>query len=454
MSGSKKEWAIWLIIFSSLVSACDTKDMSVESKPNIILILADDLGYETIGANGGASYKTPNIDKMAKEGMRFEHCYAQPLCTPSRVQIMTGVYNVRNYVDFGVLHPSLTTFGHLFQNAGYATCVVGKWQLGKDPMSPRHAGFDEHCLWQVREGRVDSTGRDTRFSKPVLETNGEIRTYDNDDYGPDIVSDYGLNFIRRSVESHKPFLLYYPMILTHCPFSPTPNSDEWVKDDTTVMKYKGQAHYFEDMVTYTDEIIGRITSTLDELGVSQNTLIFFTGDNGTDTPIVSDLAGRIVAGAKSKSTDGGTRVPLIAKWPGHIPAETTNSDLIDFSDILPTICDATAIRLSDTLQPDGVSFLPQLLGKKGDPRQWVYNWYSRNGSVEDARVFARNQKFKLYASGEFYEVSQDYLEENPIPLDSLSLSERETYTLLKQVIDHYESRRLEDIIPTEDRITR
>ena len=98
--------------------------------------MADDLGYETIGANGGTSYKTPNLDRMAAEGVRFSHCYVQPLCTPTRVQLMTGKYNVRNYVDFGNMDPEAVTFGNLFKQAGYTTCMAGKWQLGHDLALP------------------------------------------------------------------------------------------------------------------------------------------------------------------------------------------------------------------------------------------------------------------------------------------------------------------------------
>src|SRR6478672_2208417 len=101
-------------------------------RPNIVLIMADDLGYETIGANGGTSYKTPALDRLAATGVRFERCFVQPLCTPTRVQLMTGAYNVRNYIDFGNMDPNLVTFGNLFRDAGYATCIVGKWQLGRE----------------------------------------------------------------------------------------------------------------------------------------------------------------------------------------------------------------------------------------------------------------------------------------------------------------------------------
>jgi arylsulfatase A len=416
---------------------------------NVILIMADDLGYETIGAYGGESYQTPEIDRMADNGMLFEYCYAQPLCTPSRVKLMTGIYNVRNYVRFGILDTSQTTFGHLFKDAGYNTGIVGKWQLGKDPESPQKAGFDNHCLWQVSKGRIDTAGRDTRFSKPVLEVDGKVITYADTDYGPKVVSDYGLDFMAQSHQDGKPFLLYYPMILTHCPFSPTPDSPEWRRDDTTTLTYKGQAHYFEDMVVEMDRIVGKINLKLEELGIKDNTLVIFTGDNGTDVPIVSQVNGKEVAGAKSKSTDAGTRVPLIVQWPGVIKPNTTNTDLVDFSDFLPTISEAANIKVPDALTIDGRSFLPQLLGEEGQPRAWIYNWYSRSGAVDKARVFARNHRFKLYGSGEFYEVLKDYEELNPLGFEELAEDTKAVHQMLSNVLVEYKDKRLDNIPSTQ-----
>lgn len=437
-----------LTVLLLLCLTCTTNKETINptpTRPNIVLLLADDLGYETIAANGGTSYQTPNIDQMAAEGMRFEHCYAQPLCTPSRVKIMTGIYNVRNYVRFGILDTTQTTFGHLFQDAGYATCIVGKWQLGKDPMSPRRAGFKEHCLWQITEGREDENGRDTRFSQPILETNGILKTFDKEDYGPDVVSNFGISFIEKSVKNRQPFLLYYPMILTHCPFSPTPDSPEWMKDSTAVQTYKGDAEYFEDMMAYTDKIVGAINQKLVELGIEDNTLIIFTGDNGTDSPIISDLNGRTVAGAKGKSTDAGTRVPFIAKWTKTVQPNTVSTDLIDLSDVLPTICEAANIAISDSLELDGQSFLSQLQGKKGQAREWIYNWYSRNGDSTKARIFARNHRYKLYANNQFYEVPQDYLEENPLDISQLRGQAKADYEMLNQVLNQYHNKRLDAI---------
>jgi arylsulfatase A len=406
--------------------------------------MADDLGYETIGANGGLSYQTPHLDQLASGGMRFEHCYAQPLCTPTRVQLMTGIYNVRNYVRFGLLEKSQTTFGHLFQEAGYATCVVGKWQLGKEPDSPQQAGFDTHCLWQVGEGRVDSSGRDTRFSKPVLEFDGKLISYGDTDYGPDIACEYGLDFMEKSHNNGKPFLLYYPMILTHCPFSPTPASAEWGGEDSTTMTYKGDPRYFGDMVNYMDHLVGEMVRKVEELGIQDNTLIIFTGDNGTDIPIVSEMEGRQITGAKKHTTDAGTRVPLIIRWPDVIKASAVNSDLIDFSDFLPTLIEAAHLE-TEPLDLDGRSFFPQLRGETGNPREWIYCWFSRNGETEKARVFARNHRYKLYDTGEFYDIPADYEEQDPLDLSTLDAGTKEIYNQLGKVIDQYGRRRLDKV---------
>jgi len=254
-----------------------------------------------------------------------------------------------------------------------------------------------------------------------------------------------LNFIERSVDNKQPFFLYYPMILTHCPYSPTPDSPEWMKDDTTVMKYKGEAHYFENMMAYTDKIIGNINQKLTELGIAENTIVLFTGDNGTDLPVISMMNGLEVAGAKGQSTDAGTRVPLIVKWPAQIKPGSICNDLVDFSDVLPTLCEVAQIKIPDSLDLDGQSFLPQLNGATGEPREWVYNWYSRSGELEKARVFARNHQYKLYESGEFYEIPKDYLEENPLDVEGLPPEINEIHSMLGEVLQKYRKRRLESI---------
>lgn len=422
-------------VIASMTGCKMTTDQKVTNMPNIILIMADDLGYECIGANGGTSYPTPELDRLAKTGIRFEHCYSQPLCTPSRVKLMTGIYNVRNYVKFGVLDRNQTTFAHILKNAGYATCVAGKWQLGSQPDSPGHFGFEESCLWQHTRGRTDGEEHDTRYSNPRLEINGEPVNYTNGEYAPDVTSDFICDFIERHKD--KPFFAYYPMILTHCPFVPTPGSVDWDSSDRGSTSYKGDTTYFGGMVSYTDKIVHKLTAKLDELDLTENTLIVFTGDNGTDKPVISVMNGRTVEGGKGHMTDAGTRVPLIVNWKGVIPEGQVCNDLVDFTDFLPTLCETAGVPLPAELNIDGRSFFPQLTGRTGIPRDWIYIWYSRAGTDGDARVFARNQRFKLYRNGTFYDIDNDVLEKKPLQDDDLNDETRQIKAMLQKALNQY-----------------
>lgn len=398
-------------------------------KPNVILMMADDLGYETIGANGGTSYRTPVLDRLAAIGVRFEHCYVQPLCTPTRVQLMTGAYNVRNYVNFGQMDPSLTTFGHLFQKAGYATAIVGKWQLGRDVSLPKKFGFDESCLWQ-------HTRRPPRFANPGLEINGVEKDYSNGEYGPTLINDFALDFITRHQD--RPFFLYYPMILTHSPYQPTPDSPNW--DPKAIGESVNRAEkHFGDMVEYMDKMIGRVVAKLDQLGIHQNTLLIFVGDNGTGRGTRSKMGGRAVVGGKGLTTAAGMRVPLIVSWPGQIASGKVCPDLVDSTDFLPTICDAAQIKLPDSFTVDGRSFLPQLRGDKGQPRDWIYSWYSPR--LEPLREFAFNHRYKLYRSGEFYHLANDQEEKQPLKLADLKGEAAAAAKELEAALNHFKDAR-------------
>ncbi|WP_419189532.1 sulfatase-like hydrolase/transferase [Stieleria marina] len=416
----------YLTCFFVFILWATMHDCQSADRPNIVMIMADDLGFETIGANGGTSYKTPILDQMAAEGVRFPHCYSQPICTPSRVQLMTGIYNVRNYAEFGLLETSQRTFANLLRDDGYETCIVGKWQLGKDKALPKHFGFSEHCLWQLFR-------RPSRFASPGLEINGEPKDFPGG-YGPDVATDYAVNFIDENKD--KPFLLYYPMILTHCPFEPTPDSADWDPASPGSKTYKGDAKYFGDMVSYMDKIIGRILTQLDQSGVRENTLVIFTGDNGTDVPVVSMMGDVEVAGAKGKTTDGGNHVPLIIQWKGKTVVGKVCKDIVDFSDFLPTMCEAAGVEIPASPELDGRSFLPQLIGQKGNPREWIYQWYARNGGVKGAE-FTRNQRYKLYRTGKFYDVANDRLEKNPLDVTQLDPETLLVYRNLKHAIDQY-----------------
>jgi arylsulfatase A len=160
--------------------------------------------------------------------------------------------------------------------------------------------------------------------------------------------------------------------------------------------------------------VGKIIARLESLGLRENTLVIFTGDNGTDVPIVSMLNGKPVAGGKGKPTDAGTRVPLIANWPGVVPKGAVCSDLVDFTDFLPTFCEVAGGNVLADLKIDGRSFLPQLRGEKGRPREWIYSWFNSGGGPIAQTQWARNQRYKLYANGKFFDISRDVLEKSPI----------------------------------------
>lgn len=415
------------VVWSQVIAAA-------HERPNIILIMADDFGYECVTANGGESYQTPNLDRLAASGARFLQCHVQPLCTPTRVQLMTGRYNVRNYLNFGTLPRQETTFGSLLKQAGYATAVCGKWQLGHEKDSPQHFGFDESCLWQ-------QTRRPPRYANPGLEYNGVEKNFTHGEYGPKLVNDFAIDFIERN--QTKPFFLYYPMILTHDPFQPTPDSPEW---DPTVNdeKQKENPKHFADMTVYMDKMIGLVVAKLDELKIRDNTLLLFIGDNGTNSNLTSRFQGTDYRGGKGSTNQRGTHVPFIVNWPAMIKTGRVHRDLISGADFLPSICDAVGVaKPSNT---DGVSFLPQLKGEIGTPRDWLYSWYSPRQQTEMAvREFAFDDHYKLYRTGEFYDLSADPFEKKSLKRDHLQTAESVAIGKLQKVLDQFSNARPEEL---------
>jgi arylsulfatase A len=399
------------------------------SRPNIVLIMADDFGYECVTANGGQSYQTPQLDRLAATGMRFEQCHVQPLCTPTRVQLMTGQYNVRNYIEFGSMDPKATTFAHVLKGAGYATGICGKWQLGVASDSPQRFGFDDAFLWHHMR-------RESRYPSPGFEHNGVAKDYKGG-YGPKVVNDFALDFITRHKD--RPFFLYYPMLLTHSPFQPTPDGADW--DPSAGERGNNHAKNFAGMVAYMDKMVGRLVARLDELGLRDNTLVVFLGDNGTGVDITSKFKGQSYAGGKGRSTARGTHVPLIANWPGKISAGKVNGDLVASVDLLPTICAAAGVTVPSTIPPDGQSFLPQLLGNKSAPREWAYFWYAPDGGAKPKYEFAMTTEYKLYRDGTFFDLGADRFEEKPLRADKLSGAAAAAALKLQAALDQYATAR-------------
>jgi arylsulfatase A len=410
----------FLFPFLLLVTSLSAK------KPNIILIMADDVSWECFSCYGAEDYKTPNIDALAAKGIRFNHCYSTPICTTSRVKIMTGKYNFRNYTHFGYLNPEEKTFGHLLKNAGYKTAIAGKWQLNglyhkaegsQDAARPVKAGFDEYCLWQVTTQKGGERGGE-RFWSPPLEQNGKFLTKkdNHEKYGPDIMSDFVCDFIDRN--QNEPFFVYYPTVLVHDPFVPTPdNIGDRPRTHDSNKAPKGEAarkENFVAMVAYLDKIVGKIVKKVDEVGQLDNTIILFTADNGTNVSLTSRWKGQDIKGGKGGTTDMGTHVPLVASWKGHSPEGLVSNDLIDFTDFYATLAQAAGLTPGESDPIDGRSFLPQLQGEKGQPRDWVLCHYQPYWGRFPGRQYVRNQSHKLYRDGGFFNVSNDLKEANAL----------------------------------------
>ena len=354
-------------------------------KPNIVLIMADDVSWEAFSCYGAEDYKTPHIDALAARGVRFAHCYSTPICTPSRVQIMTGQYSFRNYTHFGYLNPNEKTIGHLMQSAGYQTAIAGKWQLNglynklsgwDDRKRPQKAGFHESYLWQVTTGKQLKDGGGERFWSPPLERNGVMETVEDNagKYGPDLLCDFLCDFMERN--RSKPFFVYYPMVLVHNPFVKTPdtigNDPRTQAANKAPKNKKLQKENFVAMVEYMDKIVGRLVKKVESIGQEENTIILFTADNGTNRGITSRWQGKDIKGGKGGMKDMGTHVPLVASWPGKSPRGSVIDDLVDFTDMYPTFADAAGVSLGNRRPIDGRSFLPQLLGQSGHPRDFVF----------------------------------------------------------------------------------
>ncbi|MDC0034752.1 sulfatase-like hydrolase/transferase [Chloroflexi bacterium] len=414
----------------------------MSKQPNIVLIMSDDLGYEVIGANGGTSYKTPCIDALASKGMRFENAHVMPLCTPTRLSLMTGKYNFRNYIGFGLIKPNEVTFGHLLTDAGYSTCIAGKWQLfsyNPPDQNPEErstgqkiedAGFEEFCVWHPHH----TEEKGSRYKNPVVYENGDFRSDTEGKYGEDIFCDYIIDFIERKKDSDKPFFAYWPMAATHKPHEPTPDSPEWDTFDPPSNlsvgaqtwaeledgSWEDDPKFYRDMVEYHDKVVGRLMTYLEDQGLEEDTLVIYLGDNGSPDDVCSMMhEHNEICGGKGKTNDRGTHVPLVCSMPGTIPSATVQTDLIEATDFLPTIFEAAGLDFPEGYIIDGRSFYSQLKGEKGHPRDWMFFHFEpmnrRHGPGDQKKIrFLRDHNWKLYETGELHDLQSDPDEDVPI----------------------------------------
>jgi len=357
------------------------------SRPNIVFILADDFGQDNLGIYGSDRHKgrTPNIDALAAGGIRFTQGYVAPLCGPTRVEFLTGRYAFRtggltNQVAGNVQSKDEYPVARILKEAGYNTASTGKWrQVGE---SPAEWGFDEYV--------TDNTAGGWYWQKNYTK-NGQLIETQEEIYAPDVYHEYALEFLRRhgtgGSAAGKPFFLYYPSHLVHGPIVRTPDSKPGETDPVAL---------YNDNVAYLDKQVGSLVGELDRLGLRENTLILFLGDNGT-TGQPNSIGGRKINGVKGSLLEGGARVPWIVNWKGVAPAGQVLNDLVDLGDLLPTFAEVAGAKLPTSLQYDGRSFLPQIRGQKGDPREWIYVQLGRRWYVRDAG-------WKLNESGELFDL--------------------------------------------------
>jgi len=376
-------------------------------KPNIILIFSDDYGIGGVGCYGSDRFKTPNLDALAQTGMRFEYCFSMPLCAPSRGVTMTGRYPFRTgVIDNGTgrqIQPDKEVcIARVMKDAGYATAVAGKWrqlQYFSTKEDGRRWGFDEFMIWGVEGNKGE------RYWDPAYNKNGQPLADAKDKYGPDLLHEFVVDFIRRHKDG--PFFVYYPTPLVHGPILRTPDSPP------------GGADLYADNVAYLDKLVGKLVAELDSMGLREKTLIVFTGDNGC-TPQASGrkggrsggvIHGRTIDGAKGDMTEGGSRVPLIVNWKGTTPAGQVSKDLVDFSDFFPTFTELAGAKLPSGVTIDGHSFAPQLQGRPGKPREWIFVQLDGNWYVHDAQ-------WKLNQAGDLFDMKDAPFSQLPASPDS------------------------------------
>ena len=380
----------------TLSAATPPASTSNNRPPNIIFILADDLGLDCVSSYGADQLKTPNIDALAAGGTRFEYSYSTPLCGPSRSEILTGRYPFRTGMTSNqtgsVMKPeNEVMIPKMLKSAGYVTAQVGKWsQL---PLQPSDWGFDEYL-------RFPGSGCYWREQTPTYMENGRTKDLPEGVYLPNVMHHFLVDFLER--HRQEPFYVHYAMSHVHEPIVRTPDSAP------------GSTTLYADNVAYMDKLVGELVAELDRLHLRESTVIIFSGDNGTArrfAPQGITVHGRPIQGDKGTMYEGGSRVPLIVNWPGVTPAGAVCHDLTDFSDFFKTISDLTGAPLPEGVTLDGTSFASQIKGDTRDPRSWIY--------VElDGRYYAATEAWKLNAGGDLFDMRDAPYDQIFVPRDS------------------------------------
>jgi len=381
-------------------------------KPNIIFILADDLGIDGVSSYGADFFKTPVIDKLAKEGIRYTNAYTVPLCGPSRALILTGRYGFRtgsvNQDMTANIKPSVENMmPAILKKVGYTSSMIGKW--GQLPLGPAEFGFDDYLRYF---GSGVYVAKNDKKEKYVV--NGTETLLKKDEYMPDLMHDHMVNFL--SKHKKDPFYLYYSLTHVHGEIIATPDT----KPGTTDYK-----ELYADNISYMDKLVGKLLHTLDSLKLRENTLIVFFGDNGTagQAATIGRVNGQKLSGKKGTMQECGSLVPMIVNWPGVIKKPGVSSSLIDAADFVPTFAEIAGAPLPTTNILDGQSFAYQLKGSKGTSRDWIFTGLGNDWYV-------RSANWKLMKSGDLYDMRKAPFEEKLVVLDEKTSLEKQKLQLI------------------------
>jgi arylsulfatase A len=398
---------LWLPLIAGLAFAAAPLHAQ-EKKPNIVFILIDDLGYGDIAPFGSKLQRTPNLDRLANEGMKLTSFYACPVCTPSRAQIMTGCYAKRVSLP-GVLFPiagtglspNEITIARLLKNLGYVTMCIGKWHLGDQPaFLPTRHGFDHYFGLPYSNdmiaGKKADPKKDKRPPLPLLRDDKVIETVslDGQDQLTERYTAEAIKFLRDNKD--RPFFLYLPHTAIHGPLHPG-----------QAFRGKSKNGLYGDWVEETDASIGRVMDALRDLKLDKNTLVVFSSDNGA----TKSGSNAPFNGFKASVSEGGMRVPTIAWWPGKIAADTSSNAVTGNIDLLPTFVKLAGGEVPKDRVIDGKDLWPLLSGTKTESPHDAYYCFAGNGLMKAVR----SGPWKLYLDGaKLYHLDKDLTEKNDV----------------------------------------
>ena len=429
---------------TALTLSCHTIQTTTSAqrkkKPNIVYILADDLGYAELGCYGQKKIKTPNIDKLAVEGMRFtQHYSGNPVCAPSRCALMTGLHTghtqVRGNKQVGgkegwklgstiggqwPLKADTATVAGILKDAGYTTGAFGKWGLGLVGTTgdPNKQGFDHFfgyiCQRQAHTFYPNHLWRDGEVEWIEANKDGKEQVYSHD-----LIAQEALKFIRTNKD--RPFFLYVPFTIPHVALQVPEDSLAEYRGKWPDPPYNGDKGYFPHpnpracyaaMVTRMDKDVGRIMSLLKDLALDDNTLVIFTSDNGPTFNGGSDSAffesAKPLRGLKGSVYEGGIRVPYIARWPGRIKAASTSNHISAFWDFMPSCCELVGEDPPPDI--DGISMLPTLFGRKQQQRKHEYLYWELRGQQAIRMGKWKALRLKPGRKIELYDLDSDIAE--------------------------------------------